>query len=60
MVSAEILSRKLKHRAKVELLTTSIFSWKFLWLGAAFQTVLVTVGLLSHFSVFRNSIKNNF
>lgn len=60
MGSPETLTRVLEQKAEVEPFATSIFSLKCLCPGTTFQTILVTAGALSHFSVFNSSVKNSF
>lgn len=56
----ETLTSMLEKRVEVELLVASIFSLKCSCPESTFQTILATAGALSHFSVFKSSIKNNF
>lgn len=59
MDPTETLTSVLEKRVEVELFATSIFSLKCSCPESTFQTVLVTAGALSHFGVFKSSIKNN-
>lgn len=56
----ETLTSVSEQRVEVEPLATSIFSVKSSYPGTTFQTILAIAGVLSHFIVFKSSIKNSF